>query len=124
MTIKVLVVEDDTLARTIASLILKQLNCEIVFAETGVEAINKLEKNSYDLVFMDIGLPDINGVEVTKKVRILNTNSFPIVALTANYDESHKSTCIEAGMQDFLNKPLTKEKAQTIIDKWVTKYNK
>lgn len=119
MTIKILVVEDDKVARTVATMVLNQLGCETVFAKTGAEAISKLEQDSYDLVFMDVGLPDINGIEVSKQIRKLNPNTFPIVALTANYDESYQATCLEAGMQDFLNKPITKEKAKAMLAKWV-----
>jgi len=121
MTCKILVVEDHPVAQCIAQLILKKLHYEVDLANTGLTALNKAEENHYDLIFMDIGLPDIDGIELTRRIRASKkiTQQPPIIALTANFNESHKSQCLTTGMNDFLLKPLTSETAQAIIAKWM-----
>jgi len=121
MTCKILVIEDHPVAQRIAQIILEKLHCEVDLAETGLKALNKAEGNHYDLIFMDIGLPDIDGIELTRKIRTFEhiTQQTPIIALTANFNESHKSQCLIAGMNDLMLKPLTSETAQVMIAKWI-----
>jgi two-component system aerobic respiration control sensor histidine kinase ArcB len=123
MSIKVLVVEDYFMAITVVKVVLTQLGYEFDIAENGADAIELFKKNKYDFVFMDIGLPDMSGIDVTKKLRELEKtgSSVPIVALTAHDEESYKILGLEAGMQEFVLKPLTKEVAQSIINKYVKK---
>ncbi|WP_218813352.1 response regulator [Rickettsiella endosymbiont of Dermanyssus gallinae] len=123
MSIKLLVVEDDLMARIVAKSILTQLGYEFDIAENGEEAMELFKKNKYDFVFMDIGLPGMSGIDATRKLRELEKtgNSVPIVALTAHAEESYKTLGLEAGMQEFVLKPLTKEVAQAIINKYVKK---
>ena len=120
MTHKILVVEDHPVAQCIAQMILEKLHCEVDLADTGQKALSKAEENYYDLIFMDIGLPDIDGIELTQKIRASKkiTQQIPIIALTANFNESDKSQCLTTGMNDFLLKPLTSETAQAMIAKW------
>lgn len=122
-TVSVLVVEDTTIMQKMAKIILTDLACKIDIAEDGKKALDMFKQNSYNIIFMDIGLPDINGVDVTKAIRNLENNQshVPIIALTANYDESYKPVCLNAGMDDFMLKPLTKDKAKAMINKFVTK---
>ena len=123
MNIKLLVVEDDLMARIVAKVILTQLGYEFDIAESGEEAMELFEKNKYDFVFMDIGLPGMSGIDVTKKLREIEKagNSVPIVALTAHAEESYKTLGLAAGMQEFVLKPLTKEIAESVINKYVKK---
>ncbi len=121
MTCKILVVEDHPVAQRIAQLILEKLHCEVDLADTGLKALSKAEAHHYDLMFMDIGLPDFDGIELTRRIRASKkiTQQTPIIALTANFNESHKSQCLTTGMNDFLLKPLTGKTAQAMIAKWV-----
>jgi two-component system, OmpR family, aerobic respiration control sensor histidine kinase ArcB len=123
MSIKLLVVEDIPIARKMVQIILTQLGYQFDMAENGAEAIRLFKENHYDFVFMDLGLPDINGIEVTKELRKLEEggNSVPIVALTAHHTEKDKERGLAVGMQEFLLKPLTKEIAQSTINKYVKK---
>lgn len=120
-SVRVLVVEDVEIAQKIAKLILSGLDCYVDIAKNGQKALELFSKNEYDLVFMDLGLPDFDGVEVTKRMRQQEANSrhVPIIALTANYDESYKPICLEAGMDEFMLKPLTKENGEAMINKFV-----
>jgi len=121
MTHKILVVEDHPVAQCIAQLILKKLHCKVDLADTGLKALSKAEENHYDLIFMDIGLPDIDGIELTRRIRTSKhiAQQPPVIALTANFNASHKSQCITAGMNDLMLKPLTSKTAQAVITKWV-----
>ena len=121
-TIKLLLVEDNLIAQKVATMILTSLGCELHLAIDGESAIEMFQtnKNGYDFVFMDLGLPGISGLDTTREIRKLETNlrPVPIVALTANYDSSAAAICLQAGMNDFMLKPLSKEKAKAILDKF------
>ena len=116
-----LVVEDTPIAQIAAKSILEHLGCQVQIAANGTEALAMFQANTYDLIFMDLGLPDISGIEVTKEMRKLETSLAytPIVALTANYDPKSKGILLEAGMDEFLEKPLTKENAHMILTKFL-----
>ncbi len=118
--IKILVVEDVEIAQKMAKITLVGLGCSVDVAEAGQKVLEMFKENEYDLIFMDIGLPDISGVEVTKEIRKIEDKKshVPIVALTANCDESYKTICLEAGIDDFMLKPLTKDNALTMLDKF------
>ncbi len=119
----ILIVEDVALAQKLAKLILEELGHTVHIAETGEKGVDFFKDNHYDFVFMDIGLPGIDGLEATRRIRQTENQAdsgrVPIVALTANYDESKKSVCLDAGMDDFMTKPLTKEKAQEVITRFI-----
>ncbi len=121
--IKVLLVEDNLLAQKVATLILTNLGCELQLAVDGETAIQLFQENSYDIIFMDIGLPRISGLEAAQEIRKLEMSlvHVPIVALTANYDCTAATICLEAGMNDFILKPLSKLKASTILTKFLSK---
>jgi len=119
--IRVLVVEDHQISQKIAQLVLKGLTCEVDIAKNGTEALELFNLNTYNLIFMDIGLPDMNGLTLTTKIRsqekILNLPPIPIVGLTAH--KQMRLQIIEAGMNDFLLKPLTKENCLAVLNQFV-----
>jgi CheY-like chemotaxis protein len=121
---KVLLVEDLPLARIPAKLVLSKLNCEVEVAENGMQALELVNKNRYDVILLDIGLPDIDGIAVTLKIRqdptCINTKT-PIIALTAHQEDEYKNKCYEAGVNDFMTKPLTEEKGREIIENYIQK---
>jgi two-component system aerobic respiration control sensor histidine kinase ArcB len=116
----ILLVEDQLLAAQVVKSILNQLNCSVDHVTNGKEALNYFKEKSYQLIFMDIGLPDIDGYEVTTQLRSLESDThIPIIALTAHIDEENKHRCIKAGMDALLSKPLTKEKARDILNAFI-----
>lgn len=125
--VKILLVEDLDIARLSAKLVLSKLNCEVDFAENGTKALELVNKTLYDIILMDIGLPDIDGIAVTAKIReqpdCINVNT-PIIALTAHQEAECQAKCYEAGMNDFLTKPLTEEKGRSFIETYVRKQDK
>ena len=123
---KILVVEDLKIAAKINKITLSKLGCEVVIATSGHEAIDEFSNNLFDLVFMDIGLPDMNGTEVQKRLREIDQAKggyTPIVALSSHTNKHTVNTALEAGMDDYLSKPLTKESALKIINN-LNQYNK
>ena len=120
-----LLVEDNLIARTVAEMILTGLGCKVQLAVDGEQALEMFKANKYHFIFMDLGLPGISGLDTTREIRKLeiNTVPVPIVALTANYDSSSTAICLKAGMNDFILKPLSKEKASAILAKFLSKAN-
>ncbi len=119
---RILLVEDNAIAAKVALHQLKSLDCDIDHAPDGQTAISLAAKHSYDLIFMDIGLPDISGIEVTKHIRLGESsidNQVPIVALTAHVGGEDKERCLEAGMAAVLSKPLLKETANAILNTFI-----
>ena len=118
----VLIVEDSIIAQSIAKAMLSQCYCNVSIAETGIQAQEMWLKNQYDLIFMDIGLPDIDGYEVTHFIRLKEAstkNHTPIVALTAHIGSESKKRCIDAGMNAVLSKPLTKDECIKVLDSFI-----
>lgn len=126
LAFRVLVVEDNPIAQTVAKTILTQLRCDTDIADTGKKAVELWKKGQYDIIFMDIGLPDMDGYEVTHQIRLYEltqkTHS-PIIALTAHAGDENKQRCIEAGMNAVLTKPLTAKSCTDILDAFIPGYN-
>jgi len=106
----ILLVEDDQVNQIVIKGLLIILGCKVSIAKNGEEALSMLmaADASYDVVLMDIGLPDFNGLEVTHQLRQSNAKlkSIYIIALTGHKDEQ---TCLDNGMNSFIAKPTTKE---------------
>lgn len=123
---KVLVVEDNDvnilLAKSIFSMMIQ--DCELFVAENGQIALEKFDEIEPDIIFMDVQMPILNGYETTEKLRLLNDKgkNIPIIALTAGTVSGEKEKCLEAGMNDYITKPVIAQTIMQMIEKWV--YNK
>nr|MCH9770691.1 response regulator [Gammaproteobacteria bacterium] len=119
--INVLLVEDDITAQMVAESILKNLNCTITLAGDSKQTLKAVNEQTFDFIFMDIGLPDQDGVYTTEQIRQTeNLNqATPIVALTAHATGEAKGHCLKAGMNSVMQKPLSKGKAQTVLKQFV-----
>lgn len=105
---RILVVDDARVNRFLIQNILENWGVSYSEATDGLNAIELVRKESFDLIFMDIRMPGLNGMETTKKIREeLNNTEVPIVALTANAIQGEKEKYIESGMNDYLTKPFT-----------------
>ncbi len=113
---KVLLVEDVQIAQKVAVIILKQFSCDVDVANNGQEALALLANNQYDTMFLDLGLPDVDGLTLAQTIRETNT-SMPIVALTAHQDETYKHMSQECGVNEFLVKPFTESDCKYVLDK-------
>lgn len=119
---KILIVEDNTMASKIVENILTQLKFTVHIAANGNTALSLANTNHYELIFMDIGLPDIDGCEVTRRIREIEKTTnrhVPIIGLTAHVDVENHQHCIKAGMEEVLQKPLEPEKANDILHRFI-----
>jgi PAS domain S-box-containing protein len=104
--IKILVAEDMALNQLLMRTILEDFGFECDIASNGKLAVEKLEKNSYDIILMDLQMPEMNGFEATKYIRNSLNSKIPIIALTADVTTVDLSKCEEAGMDDYISKPV------------------
>lgn len=110
-----LIAEDNYLSYFILSAILKKNGVNILWAKNGLEAIEQLKlNNAIDIVFMDINMPEMDGLEATKQIKSLRKN-LPVVMQTANTDMLKQS--VDAGCDDFITKPYDKNLIKSIINK-------
>lgn len=118
---KVLIVEDAKIAQKVAQRVLEHLDCDVNVAEDGMQALQLANKTQYDLIFMDLGLPNnFDGFQVTEAIRLIDGyQTVFIVALTAHVEDSYKERAAKVGMDDFLIKPLSEEKAKAILEKFI-----
>lgn len=107
--LRVLLAEDNPMNQTIGVRLLEHLACEVVLARDGEEAIAMVNEQTFDLVFMDLQMPVLDGLHATRAIRGLTCAQPRIVALTANAFESDRTACLAAGMDDFMTKPLKVE---------------
>ena len=123
----VLVAEDQEANQYLMSVILKRLNLEFSFANDGLEAVKMFEHGKYDLIFMDENMPNMNGTEATAKILEIEDEKgslhTPIVALTANALKGDRERFLEAGMDDYLTKPIDKKKMLEILHTYLNKEN-
>lgn len=123
-SISILIVEDDDLLQKITPLILKLSGYSTTLVTTGKEAIN-LFTQQFDLILLDIRLPDMSGFEVCKEMRAIETRNgthTPILAYTA-FGELVKKKCLEAGMDDLLTKGCSITEINQVIHKMVTRFS-
>ncbi len=106
--VRVLVAEDHAANRRLIGALLRPLGFELVMACDGREAVERFCEESFDVIVMDMQMPEMDGVQATRAIRKMGSRgaSIPIVALTANATEDDRRRCIDAGMTDFLTKPL------------------
>ena len=116
---RILLVEDNKSNQQFMIIILKKLGFIFDIAQDGIDAINMFSTNSYDLILMDENMPNMDGIEATKKIieieEIKRLKHTPIVALTANALKGDKEKFIKAGMDEYLTKPLNKKKLIDIL---------
>jgi signal transduction histidine kinase len=117
--LRILLAEDNKMNQVIAGRIFKKIGYSVDFADNGALALEKLAKQNYDLVFMDIQMPVMDGLQATRLiVEQYGDNAPPIIAMTANVLSENEVECREAGMKDFLSKPFTIDRLEAIIAKW------
>ena len=118
----VLVVEDDALNQTIVCRLLRHAGYRVSAVSDGQSALAALRDADFDIVLMDWQMPDMDGLEVTRRVRVgeagASASQLPIVALTANAFAEDRDACLAAGMNDFLTKPVLATQLRAAIERW------
>ena len=116
----VLVVEDNELNQQVAKGLLEYYGATVAIANHGKEALDMLNQSSFDCVLMDIQMPVMDGLEAARLIRDNpQWSDTPIIAVTANTDQHHKDLCQNAGMNDFLAKPIDPERLVSTLLKWL-----
>lgn len=132
--VHVLLVEDYAMNQYIALENLRNAGYRVDIAENGVAAVMAFQRSCYDLILMDVQMPVMDGYEATRRIRELEhrlagtvggsggtrRERTPIVAMTAHAFEGYREKCIEAGMDDYLSKPIRRETLLAMVEKWVT----
>lgn len=119
---KILLADDCRTNQRLAIHMLKKLNCDVDLATNGAEALSMAAQRSYDLIFMDCHMPEMDGYEATVSIRRAEAGArrVPIIALTASVLADDRERAAQAGMNDFLGKPLRVHELTTVIQKWLT----
>ena len=114
LLLKILLVEDNVLNQKVVSFNLRKFNYEVVAVTNGVDALQILSKEKFQLILMDLMLPGMNGYEITREIRKREKQAavekeIPIIAITANTLDNDRQKCFDAGMNEYLSKPFTVE---------------
>jgi CheY-like chemotaxis protein len=115
---RLLVVEDDATLQRVVSLFAKKLGYDAVVVGLATEALAVVDSAAFDLVLMDLRLPDMDGHECAKAMRLANP-TIPIVALTAHNSMEDRKISLESGMNDFMSKAYTLGQFRSMIERWV-----
>lgn len=124
--LKILLAEDNLINQFLAKTILAKLNHDVVTVENGAMALEEVQKNKYDLILMDLMMPEMDGYEATQKIRNLSDiklSKIPIIAFTADVTNSVISKCTEVGMNGYLSKPIDSNLLNTTINKIIDSIN-
>lgn len=117
--LRVLLAEDNVFNQAVALQVLRKQGCEVLVAKNGKEAVKAFESESFDIVLMDLQMPEMDGFEATRLIRAKETTRrIPIIAQTAHAFTEDRDRCIEAGMDDHVSKPITVAKLLKVIERF------
>jgi PAS domain S-box-containing protein len=117
----ILLVEDNPVNQKLAKMILTKAGYQVEVANDGQEAVEKYtaSPDDFDLIFMDVQMPEMDGIEATKAIREEGFDSIPIVAMTAHAMKGDREECLAVGMDDYIPKPIKREVVFEVLRKWV-----
>ncbi|MEP6343714.1 MAG: response regulator [Maricaulaceae bacterium] len=117
---RILLAEDNAINALLTRTLLEADGCFVEVVEDGQLAVEAMRSNQYDMILMDMRMPNMDGLEATRKIRALNEHgkTIPIVALTANAFDDDRNACFDAGMNDFMTKPVSAEELQQMAETW------
>jgi two-component system, sensor histidine kinase and response regulator len=117
---RILLVEDNAINQKLAVILLQKAGYSVDVAENGLQAVEKAKQNNYCLILMDVQMPEMDGYETTRSIRKLQkeNGAVPIIAMTAGAMKGDRELCLEAGMNDYISKPLNPDLFFTLIKKW------
>ena len=120
-SVRILLAEDNPVNQKLAIMMLTKSGYQVEVAGNGIEAVDKYcaNPNAYDLIFMDVQMPEMDGKEATQHLRSLGFQEIPIVAMTAHAMKGDREMCIAAGMNDYMTKPIKRDSVFNIIEKYI-----
>ena len=120
LPLEILVAEDNVINQMVVREILKGLGYSAKIVTNGMEALDALEQQNYDIVFMDIFMPEMDGIQATRRIRSGETirRQPKIIAMTANALKEDREKCLAAGMDDYVSKPISSQGIGTMIERW------
>ena len=120
LPLRLLVVDDNAINQKVALKMLQQFGYQADVAANGHEAIQAVSARPYDIAFMDVQMPEMDGLEATRRIRLLppHASSTVVVAMTANAMRGDRERCLEAGMDDYIPKPVRPPELQAALERW------
>ncbi|MDY7007473.1 MAG: response regulator [Cyanobacteriota bacterium] len=124
LPLKILLAEDNIINQEFAVAILEKMGYKIDVVHNGIDAIAACKNQNYDIIFMDVQMPEMDGLEATREIiKQLPSETRPkIIAMTANAMEDDRDECLQAGMDDYVSKPVKIQLMQQMLEKWGTKH--
>jgi len=124
-SIRILLVEDNLVNQKLANMILTKAGYNVEIAGNGKIAVDVFSSNpeKFDIILMDVQMPEMDGYEATRQIRKLGFTDIPILAMTANAMKGDRELCLEAGMNDYITKPIKRDIVFDMLDKWLCSTN-
>ncbi len=122
-SIRILLVEDNLVNQKLANMILTKAGYQVEVAANGKIAVEMFcsSPDEFDTILMDVQMPEMDGYEATRQIRKLGHTDIPILAMTANAMKGDRELCLEAGMNDYITKPIKRDIVFDLLNKWLTK---
>ena len=118
--LKIVIAEDDDMNQQMALMLLKRLGYDADCAANGKEVLEIVSEKKYDVILMDVQMPEMDGLEATRMIRLCLTEQPVIIAMTANAMDGDREACLKAGMEDYLSKPVNVEDLMKKLEIWAT----
>lgn len=115
---RILIAEDNKLSQKLMDRILTQMGMIVTLADHGKMAFDLARRNLYDLIILDVQMPEMDGLEASRRIREIDSKT-PIIAMTANVSKEDRSECLASGMNDFLGKPIDPRSLHEALSKWI-----
>jgi CheY-like chemotaxis protein len=117
--LRILLAEDNVVNQKLALRVLGKLGyTQVMVAQTGLEAVEKFDELFYDLILMDVQMPEMDGLEATRLIRLKHYHQPVIISMTANAMAEDREACMKAGMDDYISKPVKLEVLVALLEKW------
>jgi PAS domain S-box-containing protein len=120
---RVLLAEDNLVNQMVARALLEKLGCVVHVVSTGRAVLSALAEQSYQLVFMDVQMPEMDGIEATEHIRnrasAVRWHDIPIIAMTANAMQGDRELCLASGMSDYIAKPISTQALAAVLERWL-----